>query len=604
MIEIEKKDFEAVVDEIISTRDLRLIIEKSLKNHHHYRSIILDISKGSKSRNFRIINEISKNKKISDRFIVDQAKSVISFFNPGDEGGIDDYYKILECSQESDDEVIRSNWIRLMKLYHPDKIGESGLEKTKKINEAYNILIDPASREHYDKSYFPDIPVRIKNLNYIQFKNRRFLAVMTSLLLLVPIFYIYKNFTGPDVNTEYSEKPADNTDSNETNNDKSSNEITKNETIVDTGINVADTQNTVVDNGADVALDRQENVNPLDEEEYDDDKDAVNDFDEVKTRTVVQKPELDENLEVTEQDGLNEPEETEIALVETYENDIDQTVYVEDDSVVKSEVEADIDNKSPDPSKPQKYIVKKGDSLWSLSNKFDVSVNEIKKQNSINKDSIKLGDSLILSRTDDNAGAEKESDVHVTSEIDKNLKDAGKKISIASSNKVIDEVKTSNKKASIKKNKARKVSNIGELELSSIKGSSINPPNKSSVYTAISDYIFAYKNRDMKKLGTLFDVDAKENGVSMDKVFQMYKKNFEALNIVAYDIKFNKVNLDKRKATVYGDFIISFTNTSKDVFKKSYGDINWKLTWNDDSWLIDEIRYNVTSTKVGDEFNR
>ena len=89
-----------------------------------------------------------------------------------------------------------------MKLYHPDKIGEPGLEKTKKINEAYNILIDPVSREHYDKSYFPDIPVIIKNLGYIQFKNRRFLAVMASLLLMIPVFYIYKGLTSSEVNLE------------------------------------------------------------------------------------------------------------------------------------------------------------------------------------------------------------------------------------------------------------------------------------------------------------------------------------------------------------------------------------------------------------------
>ena len=108
----------------------------------------------------------------------------------------------------------------------------------------------------------------------------------------------------------------------------------------------------------------------------------------------------------------------------------------------------------------------------------------------------------------------------------------------------------------------------------------------------------------MKKLGTLFDVNAKENGVSMDKVFKMYRKNFEEVYVVAYDIKFNKVNLDKRIATVDGDFIISFTNMSNDVFKKSYGDINWKLTWNDNSWLINEIRYKVTSTKVGDDLNK
>ncbi len=40
MIEIEKKDFEAVVEEIITTKDLRSIIGRSLVNDHHFRAII------------------------------------------------------------------------------------------------------------------------------------------------------------------------------------------------------------------------------------------------------------------------------------------------------------------------------------------------------------------------------------------------------------------------------------------------------------------------------------------------------------------------------------------------------------------------------------
>ena len=746
MIEIEKKDFKTVVDEIVTAKDLRLIIEKSLKNHHHYRLIILDISKGSKSRNFRLIKEIAKNRKISERFIVDQARSVISFFNQGAEEDLDDYYKILECSMQSDDEDIRNNWIRLMKLYHPDKIGEPGLEKTKKINEAYNFLIDPINREQYDKSYFPDIPLKIKNLDYIQFKNRRFLAVMASLLLLMPVFYIYKSLTSSEVNIEYSEKPVESKSLLKTNNDKSSIEIANNEKIVDTeskdidtstdnalvkkedldslkdesykdkkdntvsvsdfdetdsevivledknidnveannadSIEIADTQSSDIDTDTDNALVKKEDLDSLKDESYKDKKDntvsvsdfdeidseaivledknidnveansadsieivdtqssdidtgtentfvkeqdldflkdesykdnkdntsSVNNLDEIEGEAIVQKQNLGDEIDEAAEDSLDMAGDAEIASVKIDDNKIDESVYTKLESVVENEnekeIETDVGYKSSDPIIPQKYTVKKGDSLWSLSDKFDISINEIKKQNSLNKNTIKPGESLILSKKDDYTGGKNKSDIHVTSGIDKNLKDNNKGPSIASNNKVIDEEKTSNKKPEIKKKKRIKVSNIEEFELSLLKVNRINTPNKSSIYTAISDYIFAYKNRDMKKLGTLFDVNAKENGVSMDKVFKMYRKNFEELDVVAYDIKFNKVNLDKKKATVDGDFIISFTNTSEDVFKKSYGDINWKLTWNDNSWLINEIRYNVTSTKVGDEFNK
>jgi len=675
MIEIEKKDFETVVDEIVTAKDLRLIIEKSLKNHHHYRSIILDISKGSKSKNFRLIKEIAKNRKISDRFIVDQARSVISFFNQGAEEDLDDYYKILQCSLQSDDEDIRNNWIRLMKLYHPDKIGEPGLEKTKKINEAYNFLIDPINRERYDKSYFPNIPVRIKNLDYIQFKNRRFLAVMASLLMLIPVFYIYKGLTSSEVNIEYSKKPVKSADLNDANDDKSSIEIANNEEIVDTqssdsdidtgtdnafvkeqdldfledesykdkkdntvsvsdfdetdseaivieennianveansadSIEIVDTQSSDIDTGTDNTFVKEQDLDFLKDESYKDNKDntsSVNNLDEIEGEAIVQKQNLGDEIEEDAEDSLDMAGDAEIASVRIDDNKIDESVYTKLESVVENEkeIESDVGYKSSDPIIPQKYTVKKGDSLWSLSNKFDISINEIKKQNSLNKNTIKPGESLILSKTDDYISGKEKSDIQVTSETYKNLKDNNKGPSIASNIKVIDEVKTSNKKPGIKKNKARKVRNVEELELSLLKVNKINTPNKSSIYTAISDYIFAYKNRDMKKLGTLFDVNAKENGVSMDKVFKMYRKNFKVLDIVAYDIKFNKINLDKQKATVDGDFIISFTNTSEDVFKKSYGDINWKLTWNDNSWLINEIKYNVTSTKVGDDFNK
>jgi len=474
MIEIEKKDFETVVDEIVTAKDLRLIIEKSLKNHHHYRSIILDISKGTKSRNFRVIKEIAKNRKISERFIVDQARSVISFFNQGVEADLDDYYAILQCSLQSADEDIRSSWIRLMKLYHPDKIGEPGLEKTKKINEAYNFLIDPINREHYDKSYFPDIPVRIKNLDYIQFKNRRFLAVMASLLLLIPVFYIYKSLTSSEVNIEYSKKPVKSADLNDANDDKSSIEIANNEEIVDTessdidtgtdnaivkegdldslkdesyndkedntvsvsdfdetdsmaivlkennidnveansadSIEIIDTQSGDIDIGKEQDTSDNAFVKEQDTDEiYNDTKDnaaSVNNLDEFEGEAIVQKQNLGDEIGEDAEDSLDMAGDAKIASVKIDDNKIDESIYTKLESVVENEneKESDVGYKSSDPIIPQKYTVKKGDSLWSLSNKFDISINEIKKQNSLNRNTIKPGESLILSKTDDYTG--------------------------------------------------------------------------------------------------------------------------------------------------------------------------------------------------------
>ncbi len=604
MIEITRRDYELLLKEILNRKDLREIIGL-IPQKYIYGLILLDISKGSKALNFRIIKEFALKNKIGEQFIIDQAKSVISIIKPTLEDG--DYYKVLEGSPEFTKEELRQNWLKLIKMYHPDKIGEPGLEKTKKINEAYNILIDPVSREHYDKSYFPDIPIKIKDFNYTQFKNKRFLAVMASLLLLVPIFYIYKSFTGSDVNDlniEYSKKQVESKSLLKTNNDKSSKEIPNNKKIVDTESKDADTS-------TDNIFVKEKDLDSLTDELYKDKEEntvSVNNLDEIEGEAIVQKQNLGDEIEEAAEDSLDMAGDAEIAWVKIDDNKIDESVYTKLESVVKNEnekeIETDVGYKSPEPIIPQKYTVKKGDSLWSLSDKFDISINEIKKQNSLNKNTIKPGESLILSKTDDYTGADKLSKIQVASGIDKNLKDSTNNITVASKKQMIDEAITINNNPKIKKKKPIKVRNVEELELSLLKVNNINTPNKSSVYTAISDYIFAYKNRDMKKLGTLFDVDAKENGVSMDKVFKMYRKNFKVLDIVAYDIKFNKINLDKRKATVDGDFIISFTNTSEDVFKKSYGDINWKLTWNDNSWLINEIRYKVTSTKVGDDLNK
>jgi len=598
MIEITRRDYELLLKEILNRKDLREIIGL-IPQKYIYGLILLDISKGSKALNFRIIKEFALKNKIGEQFIIDQAKSVISIIKPTLEDG--DYYKVLEGSPEFTNEELRQNWLKLIKMYHPDKIGEPGLEKTKKINEAYNILIDPVSREHYDKSYFPDIPVKIKNLNYTQFKNRRFLAVMSSLLLLIPVFYIYKSLTSSEVSIEYSEKPASKY-LFKTNNDKSSIEIANNEEIVDT-------QSSDIDTGTDNAIVKQQDLDSLTDELYKDKEEntvSVSNLDEIEGEVIVRKQNLGDEIEEAAEYSLDMAGDAEIASVKIDDNKIDESVFtkLENEKETEKEIETDVSYMSTDPVIPKKYTVKKGDSLWSLSDKFDISINEIKKQNSLNKNTIKPGESLILSKTDDYTGGKKKSDMQVISGIDKNLKDSTHNIAVASKKRMIDEAKTINNKPEINKKKPIKVRNVEELELSLLKVNRINTPNKSSIYTAISDYIFAYKNKDMKKLGTLFDVNAKENGVSMDKVFKMYRKNFKVLDIVAYDIKFNKINLDKRKATVDGDFIISFTNTSEDVFKKSYGDINWKLTWNDKNWLINEIRYKVTSTKVGDDFNK
>ena len=46
-----------------------------------------------------------------------------------------------------------------MKSHHPDKAGAEGLDASKKINEAYEVLGNSTKREAYDNKHLPAMPV-------------------------------------------------------------------------------------------------------------------------------------------------------------------------------------------------------------------------------------------------------------------------------------------------------------------------------------------------------------------------------------------------------------------------------------------------------------
>ena len=63
-----------------------------------------------------------------------------------------DYYKILEVTPDADDSLIKKNFRKLAKKYHPDTNGGDKVaeEHFQEVNEAYSVLGDPDKRKAYD----------------------------------------------------------------------------------------------------------------------------------------------------------------------------------------------------------------------------------------------------------------------------------------------------------------------------------------------------------------------------------------------------------------------------------------------------------------------
>lgn len=64
-----------------------------------------------------------------------------------------DYYKTLGIGKKADNKEIKTAYIKLAKLYHPDRTQGKTNDLFKEINEAYEVLSDSNVRSRYDSSF-------------------------------------------------------------------------------------------------------------------------------------------------------------------------------------------------------------------------------------------------------------------------------------------------------------------------------------------------------------------------------------------------------------------------------------------------------------------
>ena len=62
-----------------------------------------------------------------------------------------DYYVVLGIAEDADEETIRSAFRALARRYHPDVGAGSSPVEFQRARAAYETLVDPARRRHYDR---------------------------------------------------------------------------------------------------------------------------------------------------------------------------------------------------------------------------------------------------------------------------------------------------------------------------------------------------------------------------------------------------------------------------------------------------------------------
>lgn len=472
MINIDSRAFEKLISDFIDAKDIRTLVDRFSKDRAFYYHVLKDISMGRESQNYKILKKVARKKKVSESFIIEQAKSVLSYIAPYDEPELENYYEVLNVSPDATDEIIREKWLELMKANHPDKVGQDGLDRAKRINEAYQVLGTPSKRFDYDTKHPPSIQIKVNDADANG--TSRILLYLVPFLLVIGASYLYLSSSGL-VSQSESEKQ----------------------------ILANNIQNPTL---PEMDIDQQS---------------------------------LSSNLDGYELQGIEK---------EDIESDI-------------SEMSAKNENKSQENS----------------SNILDEENNEM--PDTLEDENNPKFVKIIPDDTESNSDLEVE-------KLQINERE------LNSSNEI---------SSNYDRNIATPAVAINEQEFRHNELLPTTPlPDSDSLYEFVSQYVSAYKNRDLQTIRSLFAPNARENGVSIYKVLDTYKSNFTTLDIIRYDVKVKRSNIDNYAGIVMGDFIVTFLNPKNNLTKNSRGSITWLLKWRGHKWEIEEINYKIYDTNVID----
>lgn len=725
MIILDKRKYERIVSELIDAKDIRELAERFSLDRVYYYHILKDISSGQRSPNYRLLEGIAGRRKLSVDFIIEQSKSVLNFFVPyyqGYQSDSLDYYKVLNVPRNAPEEEIRRSWIELMKSHHPDKAGAKGLDASKKINEAYEVLSSSAKREAYDNKHLPAMPVIVPQNEMRKYYYAAGLMLVVFLVVMYAsgsglIFEsreekerLAREFESPDMpNTVYkgdlldSEKvdsriseikpiePAREAENAQAVKgeprekagemaaiapDKpAGDEAAQGDNITAPGTELAaagpeaapqikteNDESAAVKNSETVPPDKAEKPAAEPEPEKAVEIAEVN-SDEPENKPVpsveapvkdkapamaeeealkAQSPEIKEataalaaadrelpnqaaaeNKEVAARDTAAEAEVRPVEIKTAPQEEIAEKPGASEEA--KGEItEISITQKEKTPAEGEYYTVGKGDNLWTIARKFDTTTAEISRLNDLGNNKLDVGDKLLISGD----GAAKPKPAPELAAADVKKEDKAEKVEKA---KTAEKVETAEKTEPAPLPVAKKVklpepliTKAGEpvkppektditadfnpnlaTSAVAIRDTAVSapvpvpqtaPPDQDSVYVFVSEYVSAYRDRDISRVRALFAPDAVENGVGISRVLDSYSANFSKLDIVSYEVKVKRVSVQNTLGQARGDFYITFRDQRTGVTKSSKGNINWRLSWTGGAWKIQELTYKIENT--------